>query len=177
MKKMMLDQLPTHPSMYSHDFWWQFTMHCSLASSSFDGWLNHQCSPLSHNLFHTFSILPPWIVHTFPVTSLHCSSWNSRNSPGFPPKTAQNRPKHPRFSPCFRHGAVAPIAGMAPGHHAAIRLQHREAARGAVPDEVRTADHGGDLERWWGWESWGDDVFVGDFCRESWESVRIRRYS
>ena len=56
-------------------------------------------------------------------------------SHGFPPQ------KSPKKGP----GAVAPEAGMAPADHAAVRLEHREAARRAVPDEVRRADHSGDL--------------------------------
>ena len=47
---------------------------------------------------------------------------------------------------CYR-AAVAPMAGMAPADHAAVGLQHREAPRRAVADEVRTAHHGADLER------------------------------
>ena len=156
-EKMMLDQLPTHPSMYrhySHDFWWQFTMHCSLASSSFDGWLNHQCSPLSHNLFHTFSIRPPWIVHTFPVTSLHCSSWNSRNSPGFPPKTAQNRPKAPCFSPwrCRPHSWDGP---RPPRRHPP------SAPRSRAPCGPRWGAHSG--PRRWPWEMMGMGI-MGGWC-------------
>ena len=151
-------------------------IHHALLVSFFQFWW------LTKSSVFTFkSQFVPYLFHTSPMNCPYLSGYKSTllllkfpKFTRFPPK---NCPKHPRFSPCFRHGAVAPIAGMAPGHHAAIRLQHREAARGAVPDEVRTADHGGDLERWWGWESWGDDVFVGDFCRESWESVRIWRYS